>query len=99
MAPMKTASVPINPISLLWRHARAWLGEMLADFISPARVARAIAQQARAAFRERLQRLEMLVMKLLLIEASNIAPAGTQRAAAAAQSSDDRGLPARAQSK
>jgi hypothetical protein len=45
---------------------------MLADFISPARVARTIAHQARVAFRKRLQLLELLVLKLLLIEATRV---------------------------
>ena len=67
---MTTASLP--SISHLWRQARAWLAEMLADFISPARVARAIGRTARIAFRKRLQRLELLVLKLLLIEAARL---------------------------
>jgi hypothetical protein len=69
---MTSASLPINPIACLWREARAWLAEMLSDFISPAHVARAIARTARVAFRKRLQLLESLVMKLLLVEASRL---------------------------
>ena len=87
---MTNASHPTDPIAQLWRHARAWLAEMLADFISPARVARSIAHNARIAFRKRLQLLELLVLKLLLIEAARVfqarpckpMPAGSQRSSA-----------------
>jgi hypothetical protein len=67
---MTTASLISNPLTQLWREARAWLAEMLADFISPAQVARAVARQARAAFAKRLRMLQCFVMKLLLIEAT-----------------------------
>jgi hypothetical protein len=70
---MTTACFLSDPISrLLWRDARAWLAAMLADFISPAHVARAFARRARAVFRQRLQMLESLVTKLLLIEAASL---------------------------
>lgn len=88
---MKTASVPSDPLSHLWREARAWLADLLADFVSPAHVARAVAAHARAAFRSRLQMLESLVMKLLLIEAARVParlckpmPAGSRRSPEAA---------------
>ena len=83
---MTNASLPADPITQLWRHARAWLAGMLCDFISPARVARAIAHHARIAFRKRLRLLELLVLKLLLIEAARSPvmsckpmPAGSRR--------------------
>lgn len=73
MAPMTTASLLPDLITQLWREARAWLAEMLSDFISPAAVLRTVARGARVAFRRRLQMLESLVMKLLLVEASRVA--------------------------
>ena len=87
---MTNASHPTDPIAQLWRHARAWLAEMLCDFISPAHVARTIAHHARIAFHKRLQLLELLVLKLLLIEAARVfqarpckpMPAGSQRSSA-----------------
>lgn len=72
---MKTASLfPDDLITQLWRHARLWLAEMLRDFTSPAAILRAVTRQARAAFRQRLQMLDSLVTKLLLIEAARLPP-------------------------
>ena len=78
-------SLPANPIADLWRHARLWLGEMLADFAGPEAIARALARGVRDAFRRRLQMLESLVTKLLLIEAAQLSgqPASCRQARAA----------------
>ncbi len=58
-----------DPIAELWREARAWLSDAMHDLRGPAQVAHVIARKIRAAIKARIARLELLLMKLLLIEA------------------------------
>ena len=82
-----TASLSLDPTADLWAHARRLLADALRASGGPAAIARALAEAARAAFKRQLARLESLLMKLLLIEASKRAaepPAPRARTAACA---------------
>ncbi|MGH6949443.1 MAG: hypothetical protein ACREH4_01080 [Vitreimonas sp.] len=67
---MTTTQTAPDPIAdELWRAARAWLAEALREVVSPVEIARTLARKARAAIKRRLARIEILLAKLLLIEA------------------------------
>jgi hypothetical protein len=72
MAAMTASSPPTDPIADLWRQARAWLVDSLREFRGPAEIAKAFARTVQAAIRHRLQVLEALLMKLMLIEAARL---------------------------
>jgi hypothetical protein len=71
---MTTALLPAHPdpIAALWREARSWLADALCAFGEPVEIACSLAREARAALKRRLLRIETLLMKLLLIEASRV---------------------------
>ncbi|QGZ93888.1 hypothetical protein [Terricaulis silvestris] len=70
------------PIADLWKSARAVLADALSAFGGPQQIQRTLDRIARSAIRRQLKALEVLVMKLLLIEAAKL-PAVTKRAHAA----------------
>jgi hypothetical protein len=75
-----------HSIAALWADARAWLGELLKRFGGPARILIALAARTRGAVKRRLAALDALVLKLLLIEAVQLAPTpAPARAPAAAR--------------
>src|SRR5688572_10425005 len=81
-----------DPIADLWRSARAGLAHMLREFGRPAAIAAAVVGEA---FKRRLNQLEALVARLLLIEAARLPGATPTRAACArASRSSRRALPA-----
>jgi hypothetical protein len=71
-----------TPIADLWKSARALLADALGAFGGPQQIQRTLDRIARGAIRRQLKALEVLVMKLLLIEAAKL-PAVTKRAHAA----------------
>ena len=66
---MTTAATAHDPIAELWCEARTWLADPLCDLRGPAAVAHVIAGKIRAAIKRQIARLELLLTKLLLIEA------------------------------
>jgi hypothetical protein len=69
---MTNTSAALNPaIADLWRDLRAWLADALAVSRGPAAVARVLAHAAHAAIKRRLQLIESMLVKLLLIEAEH----------------------------
>jgi hypothetical protein len=70
------------PIADLWKSARALLADALSAFGGPQQIQRTLDRIARGAIRRQLKALEVLVMKLLLIEAAKL-PTVAQRAHAA----------------
>lgn len=79
---MHNFSAP-TPIADLWKFARAWLTETLNTFGGPQTIQRTFDRIARRAIKRQLQALEVLVMKLLLVEAAKLRPhaVATQRIA------------------
>lgn len=63
-----------TPIVDLWTYARALLADCLDAFGGPQTIQRTFDCNARRAIKRQLKALETLVMKLLLIEAANLAP-------------------------
>lgn len=74
-----------TPIATLWQNARAWFADALDVFGGPENIRRIVDRLARRTIARQLKALEALVMKLLLIEAANLAPrpAAPQRTRAA----------------
>jgi hypothetical protein len=70
------------PIADLWKSARALLADALGAFGGPQQIQRTLDRIARSVIRRRLKALEVLVMKLLLVEAAKL-PTVTTRAHAA----------------
>jgi len=71
-----------TPIADLWKSARTILADALGAFGGPQQIQRTLDRIARGVIRRQLKALEVLVMKLLLIEAAKL-PAVAKRAHAA----------------
>ena len=67
-----------TPIADLWKIARAVLADALDAFGGPQKIQLTFDRIARRAIRRQLKALEILVMKLLLIEAAKL-PAAKNR--------------------
>jgi hypothetical protein len=72
---MTTASIASDPIAALWQAAHDWLADTWRAFGPPERIAR-LARAACAALARELRALELLVLKLLLIEAARLPACG-----------------------
>ncbi len=81
---MSYAAAPTS-ITDLWKTARAWLDEALNSFGGAHTIRQTLDRALRGAIKRRVQALEILAMKLLLVEAAKLAPrpAASGRAAAA----------------
>ena len=65
------------PIADLWKSARALLADALSAFGGPQQIQRTLDRIARGVIRRQLKALEVLVMKLLLIEAAKLKERGS----------------------
>jgi hypothetical protein len=84
-----------TPITDLWKTARAWFDGALNAFGGPQTILRALDRALRGAIKRRLKALEILAMKLLLVEAAKLTPRPVAPArAAAACSGEKRTAPA-----
>jgi hypothetical protein len=66
-----------TPIADLWKSARALLADAVGAFGGPQQIQRTLDRIARGVIRRQLKALEVLVMKLLLIEAAKLKERGS----------------------
>jgi hypothetical protein len=85
-------TAPDDPTFHLWRIARAWLTDAVHAFGPPPEIARELARHVRRALTRRVKALEILLMKLLLVQAATLrVGAVTHTHAAHAASSFEQG--------
>jgi hypothetical protein len=65
-------SAPDDPTFQLWRIARVWLADAVRAFGAPPVIARELARGVRRTLTRRLKALEILLMKLLLVQAATL---------------------------
>ncbi len=69
---MKPTSARNPSIPDLWRDLRAWMAGALADFGGPAFILALFSRAAQTAVKRRLQLIESMLMKLLVVEAARL---------------------------
>jgi hypothetical protein len=74
-----TSAALTDPITELWTTARRLLAAARAEFGTPADVAFRITRKWRSAFKRKLTAIELLLSKLLLVEAARLSPSWSAR--------------------
>jgi hypothetical protein len=75
-----------DPTFHLWRIARVWLTDTVHAFGAPPAIARELARHVRRALTRRVKALEILLMKLLLVQAADLSAVTRTHAQQAAKS-------------